>query len=122
MSITLEDAYNGRKKEVEYDRIIICPNCNGTGSLNPEAKPTCFHCNGTGKKIIRSGPLIMQTQEECEECKSFGKIIKDKCKECEGKMVKTIKRKIKIDLDKGVPDGHNHKLVVEGDEPLILIQ
>ena len=49
LKITLEDSYNGGKKEIEYDRIIICPICNGAGSLNPSDKPKCFQCNG-GRK------------------------------------------------------------------------
>ena len=36
--------------------------------------------------------MIMQTQTSCDECNGEGKIIKDKCKECKGKMVKFIKR------------------------------
>ena len=35
LSITLEDAYNGSRKEVEYDRIIKCPKCKGTGLFHP---------------------------------------------------------------------------------------
>ena len=41
LSISLEDSYNGGgRKEVEYDRRIICPKCKGTGSSNPDAKTT----------------------------------------------------------------------------------
>ena len=101
LSISLEDSYNGGRKEVEYDRRIICPKCKGTGSSNPDAKTTCSKCNGTGMRMIvqRHGPMIMQTQ-----------------KECKGKMVKTIKRKLGVDLEKGVPDGHRYKMADEGDE------
>ena len=81
-SISLEDS---------YDRRIICPKCKGTGSSNPEAKTTRSKCNGTGMRMIvqRHGPMIMQTQKQCDECNGEGKIIKDKCKECKGKIVKT---------------------------------
>ena len=118
LSITLEDSYNGGRKEVEYDRRIICPKCKGTGSSNPDAKTTCSKCNGSGMRMVvqRHGPMIMQTQTQCDECNGEGKIIKDKCKECKGKMVKNIKRKIGVDLEKGVPDGHRYKMADEGDE------
>ena len=118
LSITLEDSYNGGRKEVEYERRIVCPKCKGTGSANPDAKTTCSKCNGSGVRLIvqRHGPMIMQTQTTCDECNGEGKIIKDKCKECKGKMVKTIKRKIGVDLDRGVPDGHRYKMACEGDE------
>ena len=86
LSITLEDAYNGARKEVEYDRIIICPKCKGTGLFNPN------------------------------ECTDKGNIIKKQCEECEGKKVQNIKRKIEIDLDKGVPDQHRYIMANEGNE------
>ena len=118
LKITLEDSYNGGRKEVEYDRRIICPKCKGSGSSNPNAKTTCSKCNGSGVRLVvqRHGPMIMQTQTTCDECNGEGKIIKDKCKECKGQMVKTIKRKIGVDLEKGVPDGHRYKMACEGDE------
>ena len=31
LNISLEDSYNGGRKEVEYDRNIICPECKGNG-------------------------------------------------------------------------------------------
>ena len=118
LKITLEDSYNGGRKEVEYDRRIICPKCKGSGSSNPNAKTTCSKCNGSGVRLVvqRHGPMIMQTQTTCDECNGEGKIIKDKCKECKGQMVKIIKRKIGVDLEKGVPDGHRYKMACEGDE------
>ena len=118
LKITLEDSYNGGRKEVEYDRRIICSKCKGSGSSNPNAKTTCSKCNGSGVRLVvqRHGPMIMQTQTTCDECNGEGKIIKDKCKECKGQMVKTIKRKIGVDLEKGVPDGHRYKMACEGDE------
>ena len=118
LKITLEDSYNGGRKEVEYDRRIICPKCKGSGSSNPNAKTTCSKCNGSGVRLVvkRHCPMIMKTQTTCDECNGEGKIIKDKCKECKGQMVKTIKRKIGVDLEKGVPDGHRYKMACEGDE------
>ena len=118
LHITLENSYNGGRKEVEYERRVICTKCKGTGSANPDAKTICNKCDGTGRRLIvqRHGPMIMQTQTTCDECNGEGKIIKDKCKECKGKMVKHIKRKIGIDIDKGVPDGHRYTMAGEGDE------
>ena len=118
LHITLEESYNGGKKEVEYERRIICPKCKGTGSANPDAKTICSKCDGSGRRVVvqRRGPMILQTQTTCEDCNGEGKVIKDKCKECNGKMVKNVKRKIIVELDKGVPDGHRYIKGGEGDE------
>ena len=86
LNITLEDAYNGERKEVEFDKRIICPKCKGTGLSNPN------------------------------EFSNEGNKIKEKCKECEGKMVQNIKIKKWIDLERGVPEEHIYKFSNEGDE------
>ena len=109
LNITLEDAYNGRRKEVEYDKKIICPKCKGG------TKITCVKCNSSGFGIQQKiSSIILQTK--CDECYGRGKIIKDTCEECKGKRVQNIKRKIGIDLDRGVPDRHKYKMANVGDE------
>ena len=114
LSITLEDAYNGGRKEVEYDRKIICPECKGNGSSIPNGLSTCLECNGSGIKITKINRTIFQ--QTCYECNGEGKVIKEKCKECQGKKVQNIKRKIEIDLERGVHDRHRYKIPGEGDE------
>ena len=118
LHIKLEEAYNGGKKEVEYVRRKICPKCKGTGSANPDAKTTCTKCDGSGRRVViqKMGGMILQSQTTCDECRGEGKIIKEQCKECKAKMVIEEKRKIVIELDKGVPDGHRYVKGGEGDE------
>ena len=48
LNITLEDSYNGGKKLVEYNKNIICLECKGTGSSNPNENTTCSKCKGSG--------------------------------------------------------------------------
>jgi DnaJ-class molecular chaperone len=82
LSITLEEAYNGAKKEVKYDRVIILPKFKG---FNPSEETTCLKCNGSDKKKIISNfyPNIIgfQTGEICDICNGEGKITKEKYKE-----------------------------------------
>ena len=49
--------------------------------------------------VQRAGNMIMQTQTTCDECDGEGRIVKDKCKECGGKMVKNENMKIYIVKD-----------------------
>ena len=48
VSMTLEEAYFGGKKEVTITRQKSCVHCNGTGSANGTTS-TCPHCNGKGR-------------------------------------------------------------------------
>lgn len=119
LSITLEDSYNGEKKEIEYDRRIICPKCKDVESSYLNENNTCLKCNGSGMRIItmqNKDCMDFNSQQECDECNGEGKIIKEKCQECEGNKVKNIKRKMEINLEKGVPDGHRYSIANEGDE------
>ena len=118
LNITLEDSYNGSKKGVEYDRNIICPECKGTGSSNPIENNTCLKCKGSGynTEIKKINQIILTDKKKCDECNGKGEIIKEKCKYCQGKKVQNIKRKIEINLERGVPDKHIYKFSNEGDE------
>ena len=118
MKITLKEAYMGGKKSFEYSRRIICKPCNGTGSANPAANNRCSGCAGKGIKMVmqRMGHILLQSQQTCPDCNGEGNVIKDKCKTCKGEKVQYVNKKIDIDLDKGVPDGHRYSFNGEGDE------
>jgi DnaJ family protein A protein 2 len=118
LKITLEQAYVGGKKTVEFSRRILCNTCKGSGSANPNAQTKCTGCQGKGMKIVmqRMGPMLLQQQQTCDDCKGTGQVIKDKCKECKAEKVVYVNKKLEIDVDKGVPDGHRYTFADEGDQ------
>jgi len=118
LKITLEESYNGGKKAFEYSRRCICIKCKGTGGANPAANNKCAGCQGKGIKNVmqRMGHIVLQSQQTCPDCKGEGQVIKDKCKDCKGEKVTYMNKKINIDIDKGVSDGHRYPFVNEGDE------
>lgn len=118
MKITLEEAYNGGNKVFEYARRIVCIKCSGTGSANPAANHKCAGCAGRGVKVVlqRMGGMVLQSQQPCTDCKGEGNVIKDKCTQCKGEKVAYTTKSIKIELDKGVPDGFRYSFYGEGDE------
>lgn len=118
MKINLKDAFIGGKKEFEFSRRIICKPCNGTGSANPAANNKCGGCQGKGIKMVmqRMGHIVLQSQQTCPDCKGEGQVIKDKCKTCKGEKVQYVQKKMSVDVDKGVPDGHRYPFPDQGDE------
>jgi DnaJ family protein A protein 2 len=118
LKITLEDAYNGGNKKVDFQRKRICKKCQGTGSANPAATSKCTGCNGKGIKLVtqRMGNMLLQTQTTCPDCAGEGQMIKDKCKDCKGEKISAETKTLEIDLDKGVPDGHRYNFPLEGDQ------
>lgn len=49
LELTLEEAYHGGQKQLQFSLRGICPTCRGTGSVNQNI---CQNCGGTGRKTI----------------------------------------------------------------------
>ena len=56
--ITLEEAYNGGKKELEYNRNILYPKCKGKGYLKKIIKVKCEECNNEKYKNVKNKIII----------------------------------------------------------------
>lgn len=118
MKIELEEVFRGGVKDFFYSKRVKCNSCEGTGSANPAARHECESCKGKGKKVVlqRMGPMLLQNIVECEVCNGTGSDIKDKCTVCSGTKVVFEKRKINVDIEKGIPDGYKYTFYGEGDE------
>ena len=66
----------------------------------------------------RMGPMVMQTQGHCDECRGKGQIIdpKHKCKKCKGGKVLKERKVIEVQVDKGCPNKHRYTFHGEADE------
>ena len=59
--ITLKEAATGEKKEIVYDRLAPCPDCDGTGLGEDGKEVTCEECHGTGSRRHRAAHLPRAT-------------------------------------------------------------
>lgn len=102
--VSLEEIYNGGSKEIEYEIDGRCGHCNGTGGTGLE---TCPYCHGTGMitEVKRMGYSTIQTSHPCHHCGGSGTVIKNKCSYCNGTGTVKIKKKVKIDIPRGVEEG-----------------
>ena len=117
IEISLEDAFNGCKKEIKVPRNEICDNCKGTG-IKPGKEPVrCPRCGGTGqiRHTRRTAFGVFTSITTCDYCKGEGTIIRDPCPICNGKGVLTKTRLIEVDIPPGVDDGSQLRLVGEGE-------
>jgi len=113
LSISLEDAYNGKKHEINFSSSDKCGRCNGHGA-EPGSKPiTCSTCGGQGK--VRSSQGFFTIQQACPECSGSGEQISNPCKECKGIGKKHSKKKIFTNIPKGVDDGTRIRLSGKGE-------
>jgi len=117
-NITLEEAYCGIKKTIEFSRRVICKACGGTGSDNPAAVRTCEGCKGHGVRMVmqRMGGMILQSQQVCPDCQGQGKINTCKCDDCKGEKITYTTAYLTLDIEKGTYDGYRFNFIGEGDE------
>ena len=113
LSISLEDAYHGKKQEINFSSSEQCGRCDGYGG-EPGSKPvSCSMCGGQGQ--VRSSQGFFTIQQTCPECSGSGEQISSPCKECRGIGKKQTKKKIFTNIPKGVDDGTRIRLSGKGE-------
>lgn len=108
INLTLEEAYFGTQKEIEYEKWVLCPTCNATGTIGELKKVKCDLCGGTGKRV--SG--IFSFPRPCSVCKGKGYIVLNPCPDCLGRKRVTQKVRLKVSIPPFTDE--NDTLVVEG--------
>lgn len=113
LSLTLEEAVHGVKKEIEISVDVHCEVCNGTGAA-PGSKPqTCPTCHGMGQVRMQQG--FFSVQQTCPTCGGSGQIIQNPCTACRGKGKKPERKKLMVDIPAGVDTGDRIRLSGEGE-------
>ena len=113
LSISLEDAYHGKKHEINFSSSEKCGRCDGYGG-EPGSKPvSCSMCGGQGQ--VRSSQGFFTIQQTCPECSGSGEQISSPCKECRGMGKKQTRKKIFTNIPKGVDDGTRIRLSGKGE-------
>ncbi len=110
ITLSFEEAAKGCKKKVEFHRVEICSECNGSGAAAGTSPETCPECHGRGQvNVQQRTPFgVIQTSKSCSRCGGNGKIIKTPCSKCHGKGA--VNRKVAIDVD--VPAGIDDRQVL----------
>ena len=88
-SITLEEAFRGKKETVSFLASSKCIDCKGTGAKPGSSPVKCSACDGNGQ--IRAQQGFFTIQRTCPSCQGNGEVIKDLCKRCKG--MERLKRK-----------------------------
>ncbi len=115
INIDFMEACKGAKKDVKYQHIENCPDCNGTGSSNGVTE-TCSECNGTGSVRVTQRTAFgnISTVKPCSKCNGKGKVITNPCNCCKGtgRIRKTVTHTINIPA--GIADGQTIRDIGEG--------
>ena len=113
LSITLEEAHEGKKQDIKFSTTEKCNTCKGNGSKPGSSPDKCTVCGGNGK--VRSNQGFFTVQQTCPQCAGSGEEITNPCTDCNGQGNKQASKKISVTIPKGVDDGTRIRLAGKGE-------
>lgn len=114
LTITLEEAFSGAKKDITYYHFVACAACNHKGMEKNSKVEVCETCKGAGQVRYNSGMLFVQTGA-CPTCSGQGFIFKNPCKVCHGQSRIQKYDTIAVSIPKGIFDGATIRVSGAGD-------
>jgi len=119
LTIDFMDVVKGSTKQLKYNHMIFCSDCDGMGTNNKSTPGKCPKCNGSGQEFIQHGGFGMA--RPCSQCHGEGFFIPGdkRCKKCQGR--RTIRKLDTVDvpIPKGVDSMVQLRLAGKGDAPVM---
>jgi len=113
LSITLEEAYTGKKQDIKFSTSEKCDTCKGSGSKPGHDIGSCSICGGHGQ--VRSNQGFFTVQQTCPQCSGTGEEITNPCSSCGGQGKKQSSKRLSVTIPKGVDDGTRIRLAGKGE-------
>tara|TARA_Y100000996_G_scaffold142542_1_gene109199 strand:- start:212 stop:1336 length:1125 start_codon:yes stop_codon:yes gene_type:complete len=113
LSITLEEAYTGKKQDIKFSTSEKCETCKGSGSKPGHNVGSCSMCGGHGQ--VRSNQGFFTVQQTCPQCSGSGEEITNPCSTCSGQGKKQTSKRLSVTIPKGVDDGTRIRLTGKGE-------
>ncbi len=115
--ISLEEAFRGTEKNINYRVAVRCEKCNGLGHDPKAGFNQCNTCAGRGeiKETRRSFFGDFVQVKTCDKCFGTGQVPKKICEHCRGSGRIMGERSIKVEIRPGVQDGQIIKIKSAGE-------
>lgn len=113
ITLTLEEAVKGCKKQISYQTSVSCHTCHGKGAVKDSDVVTCSTCHGQGQVRMQQGFFVMQ--QTCPDCHGTGKQIKNPCPDCHGQGKTVQQQTLEVSIPAGVDDGDRVRLAGKGE-------
>ena len=113
MTLTLEEAVLGCKKDIKVDVVDECKTCNGKGGFG---ETTCSVCHGSGTVTSEQRTIFgsFLSKTTCTNCHGKGKTFERTCTDCRGQGRVNVTKNIEIKIPRGVDTGTRLKLSGKG--------
>ncbi|SDF74064.1 MULTISPECIES: molecular chaperone DnaJ [Thalassobaculum] len=113
MTVSLEDAFNGRQAEIRVPTSVTCDVCDGAGAEKGSKPIACPTCGGRGKTRTQQG--FFTIERTCASCGGVGQVIENPCKACSGAGRQRKEKTLSVNIPAGVEDGTRIRLQGEGE-------
>jgi molecular chaperone DnaJ len=113
ITITLEEAFKGIEKNINFNTAITCTECNGNGTQGGGAVIQCDICQGRGVSRIQQGFFTLE--QTCSKCSGSGTIIKNPCNKCSGAGRYASQKNLLVNIPAGIETNTKIRLVGEGE-------
>ena len=116
LTITLEEAFAGKRVELRIPTSVLCDACRGTGSEGGAEPAACTMCRGTGRLRAQQG--FFTIERTCPRCQGTGRTIRNPCRRCAGSGRVQRERTLAVNIPPGIEDGTRIRLAGEGEAGL----
>ncbi len=117
MQLTLEECATGVTRDLAVDTAVVCAECTGSGAAPGSRPTTCDICGGRGEvqSVQRSFLGQVVTSRPCPNCRGFGEVIPEPCRQCGGDGRVRSRRTVGVRIPAGVADGMRVRLAHQGE-------
>jgi len=117
MRLTLDECATGITRDLAVDTAVLCGECTGSGCAPGSAPALCDICDGRGEvqSVQRSFLGQVVTARVCPNCRGFGEVIPDPCRQCGGDGRVRSRRSVAVRIPAGVADGMRVRLADQGE-------
>lgn len=113
IELTLEQAVFGATESIRIPTVKDCDSCNGQGTADGKAPPTCSTCRGAGQVRVQQGFFVLQ--QACPACRGRGTTVSEPCKSCRGAGKLRSEKTLEVKIPAGVDTGDRIRLNGEGE-------
>ncbi len=113
ITLSLEEAFSGVKKDIKIYHFVPCTTCEGRGMAKGAKASECSECHGAGQVGYRHG--IFMYSQTCQTCHGEGFLISDPCSTCKGQSRIQQYDTINVSIPQGIFDGAELRLQQKGD-------
>ena len=117
LEITLEEAFRGITKEVQFRTYAKCSHCGGTGAEKGSNLVACDTCGGQGEIREQKKTFFgsFSQVKSCINCRGTGRMPKKPCSVCKSTGRLSAENKVSVDILPGIQNNQVIKIKGRGE-------